>query len=83
MDARTWHCRPSDLLAIDDEYVAYCLDQAVSYFGRMLEADLDGVEGKDAEEQNWKRKRILDRYLNGGEEKPSPGQFADPAAMFK
>lgn len=83
MDAKTWNCRPSDLLSIKDEYVAYCFDQAVGYFGRTLEAELEGVEAKTAAERDQKRKRILSKYLDDETEKPRRGQFADPAAMFK
>lgn len=83
MDAKTWSCRPSDLLGIEDDYVAYCLDQAVGYFGRHLEAELSNVEAKDNNEGEWKRRLILERYLGTEEDKPSRGAFADPAAMFK
>lgn len=81
MDAKTWNCRPSDLLAIEDEYAAYCLDQAVGYFGRTLQAELDSVDEKDASTTEHKRRMILERYL-GDKEKPARGLFADPAAMF-
>lgn len=83
MDAKTWNCRPSDLLAIEDDYVAYCLDQAVGYFGRHLEAELEkaGSDTKTAEEAEHKRRLILDKYL-GEEGKPQRGLFADPATMF-
>jgi hypothetical protein len=70
------------LLRITDDYAAYCLDQAVGYFGRTVEAELDKVEGKNRDETEQKRSRVLDRYL-GNTEKPSRGQFADPASMFK
>lgn len=83
MDAKTWGVRPSELLAIDDEYVAYCLDQAVGYFGRTLEAELEkaGSDAKNEQEAEWKRKRILSDFL-GEDKKPQRGQFADPAAFF-
>lgn len=83
MDAKTWNCRPSDLLAIEDDYVAYCLDQAVGYFGRHLEAELGKVEAKDHADAEWQQRRILERYLNDEEDKPIRGAYADPAAMFK
>lgn len=83
MDAKTWSCRPSDLLGIEDDYVAYCLDQAVGYVGRTIEAELEkaGSGAKNEEEAEWKRKLVLDRYL-GEEDKPQRGLYADPAAMF-
>jgi hypothetical protein len=82
VDAKTWNCRPSDLLAITDDYVAFCLDQAVGYFGRVVEADLEAVEGKTDAERNQKRDRVLQKYIGDKDEKPRRGQFADPAAMF-
>lgn len=84
MDAKTWSCRPSDLLNIQDDYVAYCLDQAVGYFGRTLESELEkaGSDSKNDNEAEWKRKAVLDRFLDE-DDKPQRGQFADPAAMFK
>ena len=30
--AREYHKRPSEILSIDDEYVAYCFDQAIFEF---------------------------------------------------
>jgi len=83
VDAKTWGVRPSDLLAIEDEYVAYCLDQAVGYFGRTLDAELEkaGSSAKNNDEAEWKRTQILDAFL-GDEKKPRSGLFADPAAMF-
>lgn len=82
VDCKTWSCRPSDILQIDDDYMAYCLDQAIGYLGRTIEAELDKVEGKTREETEQKRSRVLDRFLALDNEKPSRGQFADPAAMF-
>lgn len=84
MDAKTWGVRPSELLAIDDEYVAYCLDQAVGYFGRTLDAELEkaGSDAKNEDEAEYKRKRVLDAFL-GEDKKPQRGMFADPAALFK
>lgn len=84
MDAKTWNCRPSDLLAIEDSYVAYCLDQAVGFFGRHLDAELEkvGSDAKNDEEAKWKRQQILDKYFEEEDKKPRPGRFADPAGMM-
>lgn len=83
MDSKTWSCRPSDLLRIEDEYVAYCLDQAVGHFGRTLEGALEkaGSDAKNEAEAEWKRKKILNDYI-GENDKPQRGLYADPAAMF-
>lgn len=68
-------------MGVDDPYVAYCLDQAVGHFGRTLQGELDSVDAKDAADGEYKRRRILEKYL-GEEDKPSRGMFADPATMF-
>lgn len=83
VDSKTWSCRPSDLLNIEDDYVAYCLDQAVGHFGRALENELEkaGSGAKTDDEAQWKRKLVLDRFI-GEDKKPQRGTFADPAAMF-
>lgn len=81
-DAKTWNCRPSDLLRIDNDYIAYCLDEAVGYLGRVIETELNKVEGKTDAEREQKAMRILSRYLDKEDDKPRRGQFADPAAMF-
>lgn len=85
MDAKTWGCRPSELLAIEDDYVAYCLDQAVGYFGRSVEAELEkaGANAKNESDATWKRQQALDRFIGDEDNKPRRGSFADPAAMFK
>jgi hypothetical protein len=82
VEAKTWNCRPSDLLAIEDDYVAYCLDQAVGYLGRTIESELNKVEGKTEIETEQKRKIILDRFLGEESDKPRRGLYADPAAMM-
>lgn len=80
-DAQTWHCRPSDLLSIQDDYVAYCVDTAVAYLGRAIQAELDGVEAKSKADGIAKRKIILARFF-GTDDKPVKGVFADPAASI-
>jgi hypothetical protein len=70
-------------MGIEDDYIAYCLDQAVGFFGRHLQAELDRVEAKNQSEAEWKQRQILDRYLGEPDNKPSRGSFADPAAMMK
>lgn len=70
--AKTWKCRPSDLLHITDAYTAYCVDGAVAEFGRALEGELSGVEGKNKKEVESKSKRIMRRWLD------LPQQFREP-----
>ncbi len=54
--------RPSELLAIEDAYVAYCLDEAVMVFGTFVTNKLEAVEGKP-KEQEKKRKALLGELL--------------------
>lgn len=68
-------------MALDDEYVAYCFDQAVGYIGRAIDAELDKVESKTQSEAEYKRKLVFERFF-GDEDKPSRGLYADPAAMM-
>lgn len=68
-------------MALDDEYVAYCFDQAVGYIGRAIDAELDKVESKTQSEAEYKRKLVFERFF-GEENKPSRGLYADPAAMM-
>lgn len=54
--------RPSELLGIEDAYVAYCLDEAVTVFGSYVTNKLEEVEGKPKEREK-KRKAILGELL--------------------
>lgn len=73
--AKTWNCRPSELLGLTSDWDAYCLDNAVAAFGNHLTAELDGVEGKNKQEIERKRETILRRYLP---EATKARKFADP-----
>jgi hypothetical protein len=68
------------MVGVDDEYVAYCLDQAVNYFGSQLSERLESVDAKTPAEGKRKRQQILDAVLTPGA-KPK-GRFMDPAAKF-
>jgi hypothetical protein len=76
-------------MAIDDPYVAYCYDQAISYFGHHVESELDKLDkpkGKQAAEGKRlqrKREQKLDQLLGLDKQPKKAGtQFADPAAMM-
>lgn len=58
-EAKTWGRRPSQLLGIDNDYHAYCLDEAVATWGSYVKSELDKVEGKNDKEINAKRQRKL------------------------
>lgn len=73
---------PSHLLGIESgTYEAYCLDEAVIYFGLTLENMLEEAGNKPGKEER-KAKAARDRVLGKvfGTEKSSG--YADPAAMF-
>lgn len=74
--------RPSQLLAIENDYVAYCLDEAVIFFGLTMENMLDEAghkPGKDERKARAARERLLNKVL--GNDDQTSG-YADPALMF-
>lgn len=50
------------------------MDNAVAHFGTSLEAELDAVEAKTAQEINRKRQRIMEKWLD------MPRRFKSPMA---
>ena len=46
--AKTFNCRPSELLGVDEEdiYGKYCIDEACAYLYNMLQPDKDGKTKK-------------------------------------
>jgi len=67
--------RPSELLAIQDEYLAYCLDEVVMTFGTYVKNELESVKGKNEKEIEGRRLLVLRRLLSG--EGP---KFREPVA---
>jgi hypothetical protein len=79
--SKAFHCRPSELLHIEDELTAYYFDRAIFTFGKAVEAELERVsqqgKGKSKRTQaqiNMARQQVLNRWVGG------PRQFRDPAA---
>lgn len=72
---------------MEDSYPAYCLDEAVMYFGLTLENKLDEAGHKPTKAEKKaqaERERILQSVLNpSGEDQQKGTGFADPALMFK
>lgn len=65
-----------------NNYVAYCFDEAVVFFGLQLESMLDEAgqkPDKESKRVEAAQTRILNRIF--GDEKAGSG-YADPAAMF-
>jgi len=69
------------LCGVEDSYDAYCLDEAIAYFGNEVTSRLERVDGKDSAQIERKQQRILTRLL-GDEQTPSRGQFNDPSSFF-
>lgn len=78
--------RPSELLGLErDSYEAYCLDEAVIFYGMSVENMLEEAGHRPSKEERKAkaaRERILDRLFSDDEEGKTSG-FADPAAMFQ
>lgn len=85
-----WQVRPSELLRVRNEYVAYCLDQAVGFFGSFIEQELDAAEERVRSRKGKVRESAVKAARMGVLQTYgiSPGggsgtrQFADPALMM-
>lgn len=75
LTAKAWTVRPSALLDISETLLAFQVDEAVSFFGSNLEAELNLVEGKTTEEIIMRREMVLNKEL-GLEQK-----YRDPAEV--
>jgi len=67
----------------EGSYEAYCLDQAIWYFGVTLENELEMVGHKPSKEERkaqGARERVLERVL--GLKKEETQKFMDPMLMF-
>ena len=65
--------RPSDMYAIEGDFRRFCFDRAVFTFGRALDAELNSVKGKNDNEINRKRERVLAKWLD------QPLKFRSPS----
>lgn len=75
VQAKTWNTRPSQLIDIDDPYVAYCVDEAVAMFGNTVSAELNDIYDKNPKKMAQKQERHLQMRLG------LPMKFRDPAKM--
>ena len=64
--AKEYNTRPSDLLGLENEYVAFCVDQVVFRWGSFVQGELDSVEGKDQNQIQGRRELVARRLLEGG-----------------
>lgn len=96
--ARTYRCRPSQLIDIGDPYAAYCFDEACYAWGAHVETELAKASSgaKNEKEAAAKRSRQYQLLMTDLPEpdedksdkpkskpKPKPKQFKDPADLFK
>lgn len=82
-EAKLWSTTPAQLVAVEDPYVAFCLNQAVGYWGLSIENAMHEVEGKNARDTAARRKLVLQQWLSDKDDDKPRGQFADPAMFFK
>lgn len=63
--AKTFSCRPSELLSIEDNLVAYYIDRSTFIFGIGVENRMDEAEEntKSAKAARAARQRVLDGIL--------------------
>lgn len=78
--------KPSEFLGLRPRsYEAYCLDEAVIYFGLTLENMLEdagqGKPGKEERKAIAAREQVMNEVFGKG--KTNTTGFADPALMFK
>ena len=64
MEAQLWRVRPSELVGIEDPYIAYCFDQAVGEWGSYIRSELSKIEGKNAKAVEGKRTLRLKALLS-------------------
>jgi len=86
LESQALRVPPSSILGLEaGSYEAYCLDQAVWYFGSQVQNEVENAGQPKAKGQGKiesARKRTLNKYLNEPG-KSTKGQFADPALLFK
>jgi hypothetical protein len=75
--------RPSDIYAIEDDFVAYCFDRAVQTFGVALENRLQEVSSRSKNKKTSEQKVAmeLNRWLTS-DSPNSKGRFRDPMSMI-
>lgn len=75
VQAKNWGITPSEVLGIEDVYVAFCFNQACGYLGAWVESKLDDVKpGKKPKDTVAKKEVLLNKLLD-----PNPdARFASP-----
>jgi len=70
--AKTWSLPPSQLMGLEEEFDAFCLDEAIAALGNGIENRLLAITGKNAD---WARQRELMVIMGVTEE--------EKASLFK
>jgi hypothetical protein len=70
--AKTWSTRPSELVGITGDYLAFCFDEAVASWGNFVTNELEKIEGKTDKEVSRKRHGKLMQLLDA----PDSQRFA-------
>lgn len=81
--AKQFRARPSQLVGVDDPYIAYCFDDATYTWGIFVEGKLSEAENgvSKPDQRRAARERMWKQIFEADESKPT-GMFRDPAAMF-
>lgn len=84
--AKSLGVTPSSILGIEQgTYPAYCLDEAVIFFGLTLESMLEKAGQKPSKEERRvmrARESLLEKVLGDDDEPKKNKGFADPALMM-
>lgn len=83
--ANRFRTRPSQLLGIEDPYIAYCFDEAAYTWGMFVQSQLKEAEegAKKPEQRQAARDRAWNRIFKDEKKRESEkGVFRDPATMF-
>jgi len=76
--AKVWGCRPSVLLGLsDDDFIAYCVDEAIFAFGTAIESDLNSMRQNKKESSEAFARRKQNRFTHLLEAH-SDQKFANP-----
>lgn len=66
--AKTYSCRPSELLGIEDRLAAYYLDRAVALFGSRVDRELEEARqnAKNPQRAQLATNSVMQRWLGAG-----------------
>jgi hypothetical protein len=58
--SKTYGTRPSELLGIENSYIAFCFDEAIGFVGSYVQNELDGLKRKKGEkDESYSRRRTV------------------------